>query len=742
MKRIVHYLLTGINLIVTLLIVNTSFGQVRLIPAELSNPSLNVNIELPSEKATTTSLPIMKNMAATPHPGKWEATTGTGFGFEFTVNDAATSITQLKLIFNDWKCGIVTRNGSITVTSKWGISSQTFSIVLPDLNGAKYEISGVFNNNSIEATGTWDMESDNGNCSGTWNAEPETIFPDLTVTSIDFSPVSGSTGDKININVTVKNNSITNAGSSILNYYLSINDNISDMDIHIGTNTVPALAGGESSEESLSWLVPESLAAGQYYVGAIVDANSQVTEYNETNDFCLADPKFEKLEDALPDLILTVGGFDPYEGGIGTNLNVYATIQNIGLEKAEASSLAIYLCVDPEQSVEDYYIQSAQIPELSPGASMDTQITWEVDSTIPPGSYYIGYQVDANNDVEESDDWNYYFLPGSQFVRLPDPDLFVSSMDFSPSSGKTGDILNVNVILKNNDTGNSGKCAVSFYLSPDTIIADSDYLLGTSILPNLDGRKEALLETNWIIQSSLPEGEYYIGCIVDTENVVAESNEENNIYCIHTYQFKKDDPPMIVSFSPFGASQTTADARPELKITFNEEITEGEGCLKIYQTLSDGTDKLIREKECWEGKITEKSIEFRLSTSLDSFALHYVLIDSGFVKDLNENPFEGISEKSIWIFKTGNYPTGILPYTETQNIKIFPNPAFGAINIEISHVKAPFTVEIITIAGHMIVQKEIGSSPHKMRLNGLSKGIYLLKVSNQKFSKTKKIIIH
>jgi hypothetical protein len=110
--------------------------------------------------------------------------------------------------------------------------------------------------------------------------------------------------------------------------------------------------------------------------------------------------------------------------------------------------------------------------------------------------------------------------------------------------------------------------------------------------------------------------------------------------------------------------------------------------------------------------------------------------------DLNENPFEGISEKSTWIFKTGNFPTSIFTYTETENVRIFPNPAFGEINIELSNVRTPYYVELITIEGQVIVQKEFGTSHQILDLRGLSKGIYVVKVYNQYFSKTEKLIIH
>ena len=163
--------------------------------------------------------------------------------------------------------------------------------------------------------------------------------------------------------------------------------------------------------------------------------------------------------------------------------------------------------------------------------------------------------------------------------------------------------------------------------------------------------------------------------------------------------------------------------------------------MRIFQKLPDGTEKLVRDKQCWEGKIVGDTMKFRLSFSLDSFAVHYVLIEPGFVKDLTNNPFEGISDKSAWIFKTGDFPTGLFTESNIKNVKIFPNPPSGELNVELVNVKIPYSFKLINIAGQVVVQKEFYSTYEKVNLNDLSSGLYLLKIYNQNFSKTEKLTI-
>jgi subtilase family serine protease len=633
MKRFIHCFSAGFILIFLLLSTNYAAGQID----EATKKTMKLpNSKIESFSAKSSEIFTMKteDMVNTIQSGNWIAITGTGLSFEFVVNSEATGINQLKVIFNDWKCGTVTHNGSFTVTSNWSITNQEFNINL-NLTDEKYIITGTFDDNGIKAAGIWEYKSDYGNCSGTWDASPEggsIDLPDLTITSINFNPTTGIQGTNLNINITVQNVGLAIAGSNTLKYYLSTNDIISGSDIYIGEDMVPALAVGEKSDENITWTIPADLDDGFYYIGCLVDADNQVDEADEDNDFCLLDPKFEKLPLSLPDLVAISGGFQPDEGGIGTNLGVNATIKNIGTAYAGSSTLVFYLCVDPDESVTDYYINSANIPGLSPGDSSKAEIIYEIPLSLPIGKYYLGFEVDADNVVEESDDWNYFYLTGMQFTRLPDPDLVVSSMEFSPDTAKSGDELNVNIVLENIDQGSSGSGIVKYYLSNDTSISDTDYEIGTSTFSNLAGEQELALGMNWTVVSSVPDGDYYVGCIADANNTINESNEENNDFHLYLNRFSKYDPPATL----------------------------------IIEVLSDN----------------------------------------------NNNDY-----------------------------LIYPNPSNGKVNIQFFDEGTTYSIQLINSAGQILIQRKNDSLHETIDLSNVSRGIYYVKVSDGKYSRTDKVIV-
>ena len=96
-----------------------------------------------------------------------------GFGtFEFITDNDLTEISQLKLILSDFSCGIVTRNGTITVTLSIPISNRKFTYTDTFSPDFKMTITGEFNVSGDFASGTWEALSYGTTCKGIWEASP------------------------------------------------------------------------------------------------------------------------------------------------------------------------------------------------------------------------------------------------------------------------------------------------------------------------------------------------------------------------------------------------------------------------------------------------------------------------------------------------------------------------------------------------------------------------------------------
>lgn len=108
--------------------------------------------------------------------------------------------------------------------------------------------------------------------------------PDLIVTAVT-SPIGAKIGGAINVSVTVKNQGVTSASSSIVAFLFSRDTTVTTSDTSANAScTISTLAAGASMTCTGTISVPTSLPAGTYYLGGYADRNAQVAESSEINN--------------------------------------------------------------------------------------------------------------------------------------------------------------------------------------------------------------------------------------------------------------------------------------------------------------------------------------------------------------------------------------------------------------------------------------------------------------------------
>jgi len=95
---------------------------------------------------------------------------------------------------------------------------------------------------------------------------------------------------------------------------------------------------------------------------------------------------------------------------------------------------------------------------------------------------------------------------------------------------------------------------------------------------------------------------------------------------------------------------------------------------------------------------------------------------------------QGLTSESLSV--TISSCTGI-ETTEFYNIKIFPNPSNGIINIQ-SERNEQLQIEIINICGQLFYSAKIQNT----KQIELESGIYLIRLSSSEFSTSKQVIIN
>ncbi len=108
-----------------------------------------------------------------------------------------------------------------------------------------------------------------------------------------------------------------------------------------------------------------------------------------------------------------------------------------------------------------------------------------------------------------------------------------------------------------------------------------------------------------------------------------------------------------------------------------------------------------------------------------------------FIPTSNGN-YAVIVSKNNCIDTSACYVTSIDNIENNANIKIYPNPTTGLINVEAKGIES---LEVFDIYGKEVLKSEVRSPKHEVDLSSQSKGIYIIKVTTNKGVAVEKIVL-
>jgi hypothetical protein len=225
------------------------------------------------------------------------------------------------------------QNQTVNVYGSGFQANLTVTVFFPNNGGSSVlKVVGIITSNGFPMTiglngpGTWGIQVNNpdGVVSNQFNfvvipASGGLTLPDLVVTSLT-GPSTANPGGVMNMSSKVMNQGGGSAGASRLEFYFSptASPSLSTViDTTWGCN-IGSLAAGASEPCSGSVAVPATLAPGAWYLAAMADANNQVVESNENNNWRVADTGPLTLGAALTIL------------GAGSDGNLYSIVPTAG----------------------------------------------------------------------------------------------------------------------------------------------------------------------------------------------------------------------------------------------------------------------------------------------------------------------------------------------------------------------------------------------------------------------------
>ncbi len=230
-------------------------------------------------------------------------------------------------------------------------------------------------------------------------------------------------GTNLQVDLKLMNDGDQNAGAFSIGYYMSENTSVTTSDILMGTDSYSSLAASASVSESFSVDISTipSLELGDYYVGYIIDYLNQENDETDEGDNSFLFTNKQVSQTQLPNLT-----FDVNENNLivdGTNVTVSLQVENQGGSTADVSIVGYYLSDDANITSSDRRFGTDNVSILNAGGSSNENITVDILSafpSLPPGQYYIGYMIDYESAVDESNEAdNDFVFTESRFEYCP-----------------------------------------------------------------------------------------------------------------------------------------------------------------------------------------------------------------------------------------------------------------------------------------------------------------------------------
>lgn len=385
-------------------------------------------------------------------------------------------------------------------------------------------------------------ESNNARASATTTVVAAVgVLPDFVVDAVT-APATGTIGSTIFVSGMVHNQATVTTGTFRAGFYLSPDATITTADLLFGACTYPAgMAANAVDDCNGPITVPNTLQPGTYYVGAIADDQSLITESNEANNARASVTTTLLSPAGVGDLVVDAMTA-PANGTIGGTISISTRVRNQGTAPTGAFRLGFYYSTDPTITTGD--VASGSICNYASGLAANTfsdcsgPIT--VPGALPPGTYYVGVIADDQGQVNETSESNNArasattsLLQGSAGLNLVVDGVYLTQAAQTYAGTVplvAGRAAFLRVFVKASET-NSAVPTVRARFYQNSILVDTRILPaeGVSVPTSIN---EGVLTSSWnlAVAGSLIAPGLSILIDVDPTNTIVETSEGDNAF--------------------------------------------------------------------------------------------------------------------------------------------------------------------------------------------------------------------
>jgi len=214
---------------------------------------------------------------------------------------------------------------------------------------------------------------------------------------------------------------------------------------------------------------------------------------------------------AKPDLVVSTINFSPGSPVVDAEITLWVFVKNVSQVPSGASSVKVRVGGESNPPV-------IPVPALNP--SQQFKYTKKI-SFNRTGNFIVTATADAANAVAETNEGNNIKKRTIRVKPAPKPDLVITKINFSPGSPAQHEQAKVWVFVKNLGPGESKPCYVS-----KTNSMNNYSIWSKRLVPALPPGKEWRYDGYFISNMA---GTYTIRAVIDRQNSVDETNENNNM---------------------------------------------------------------------------------------------------------------------------------------------------------------------------------------------------------------------
>ena len=368
---------------------------------------------------------------------------------------------------------------------------------------------------------------------------------DITVINSSVAESSVNAGGTINVisnHIYLGNQTSSELPTLHLGYYLSADCDFSYAeDVFLDDDSSNLGINNPNIEEDEILTIPPATSSGTYYILFVADSENLIDEGTlENNNVECIQITVNGTSTPEGDIFITDELCNPTDVIIGSELEVFYNLNYAGNQtNVDLPSIEVFyfLSNDCGLSNDDILVSDDSISLGSDLPVNDVDERIELPNNLSAGTYYIIFRADMENAVYEVNENNntacveFNLLPADASYQ----DVTLSSPYVEVTEANVGDQVYVSVYQ--NYTGYQTDADLSsvqmqYYLSTDCTLSSDDYHFGNDY-SSIGSDDPSQFEYDTVtIPSGISLGIYYILFVADTENIVNENNENNNLECI------------------------------------------------------------------------------------------------------------------------------------------------------------------------------------------------------------------